>query len=92
VDHCVDVKSFLTNKGKKSHFSVSDNDLINIQGVKEWSPKNFRESLSGKMWSKTFISFLDKLNRFLKIKLFPAVLGLLKYCFVHEKKILYVST
>jgi hypothetical protein len=31
-------------------------------------------------------TFLDKLNRFLKIKLFPAVLGLLKYCFVHEKK------
>jgi hypothetical protein len=29
---------------------------------------------------------LDKLNHFLKIKLFPAVLGLLKYCFVHEKK------
>jgi hypothetical protein len=38
------------------------------------------------MWAKTFIGFLDKLNRFLKIKLFPAVLGLLKYCFVHEKK------
>jgi hypothetical protein len=38
-------------------------------------------SLSGKMWPKTFIPFLDKLNRFLKIKLFPAVLGLLKYCF-----------
>jgi hypothetical protein len=54
-----------------------------IQGVREWSPKNFRVSLSGR---KTFIRFLDKLNRFLKIKLFPAVLGLLKYCFVHEKK------
>jgi hypothetical protein len=25
---------------------------------------------------------LDKLNNFLKINLFPAVLGLLKYCFV----------
>jgi hypothetical protein len=56
-----------------------------IQGVREWSPKNFRVSLSGKMWSKTFIPLLDKLNRFLKIKLFPVVLGLLKYCFVHEK-------
>jgi hypothetical protein len=55
-----------------------------IQGVREWSPKNFRVSLSGKMWSKTFIPLLDKLNRFLKIKLFPVVLGLLKYC-------LYVS-
>jgi hypothetical protein len=57
-----------------------------IQGVREWSPKNFRVSLSGKTWAKTFIRFLDKLNRFLKIKLFPAVLGLLKYCFVHEQK------
>jgi hypothetical protein len=63
---------------------------IYIQGVREWSPENFRVSLSGKMWSKTFIPFLDKLNPFLKMKLFPAVLGLLKYCFVHEK-ILYVS-
>jgi hypothetical protein len=56
-----------------------------IQGVREWSPKNFRVSLLEKMWSKTFIPFLDRLNRFLKIKLFPAVLGLLKYCFVQEK-------
>jgi hypothetical protein len=56
-----------------------------IQGVREWSPKNFRVSLSGKIWPKTFIAFLDKLNRFLKIKLFPALLGLLKYCFLHEK-------
>jgi hypothetical protein len=38
------------------------------------------------MWSKTFIPFLNKLNSFLKIKLFPAVLGLLKYCFVHDNK------
>jgi hypothetical protein len=28
---------------------------------------------------ENLIPFLDKLNRFLKIKLFPAVLGLLKY-------------
>jgi hypothetical protein len=56
-----------------------------IRGVREWSPKNFRVSLSRKMWSKTFIPLLDKLNRFLKIKLFRVVLGLLKYCFVHEK-------
>jgi hypothetical protein len=61
----------------------------NIQDVREWSPKNCRVSLSGKMWSKTFIPLLDKLNRFLKIKLFPVVLRLLEYCFVHEK-ILYV--
>jgi hypothetical protein len=47
-----------------------------IQSVREWSPKNFRVSLSGKIWSKTFIPFLDKINRFLKIKLFPAVFGL----------------
>jgi hypothetical protein len=59
-----------------------------IQDVREWSPKNFRVSLSRKMWSKTFILLLDKLNHFLKIKLFPVVLGLLKHCFVH-KKILY---
>jgi hypothetical protein len=39
---------------------------------------------------ETFIPFLAKLNRFLKMKLFPAVLGLLKYCFVQEK-IFYVS-
>jgi hypothetical protein len=51
-----------------------------IQGFREWSPKNFRMNLSGKIWSNTFIQFLDKLNRFLKIKLFLAVLGLLKYC------------
>jgi hypothetical protein len=36
------------------------------------------------------IPLLDKLNHFLKIKLFPVVLGLLKYCFEHEK-ILHVS-
>jgi hypothetical protein len=30
---------------------------IKIQGVREWSPENFRVSLSGKMWSKTFIPF-----------------------------------
>jgi hypothetical protein len=60
-----------------------------IQGVREWFPKNFRVSLSGKMWSKTFIRFLDKLKRFLKIKLFPAVLGVLKYCFVHEKNLIH---
>jgi hypothetical protein len=40
-----------------------------MQGVREWFPKNFRVSLSEKMWSKTF----------LKIKLFPAVLGLNMY-------------
>jgi hypothetical protein len=56
-----------------------------IQGVREWSPKNFRVSLLEKMWPKTFITFLHKLNRFLKIKLFPGVLGLLKYCFIQEK-------
>jgi hypothetical protein len=33
----------------------------------------------------------ERFNCFLKIKLFPVVLGLLKYCFVHEK-ILHVST
>jgi hypothetical protein len=71
-------------------FNKKKKKLRTIQGVREWSPKNFRVSLSGKMWSKTFIPLLDKLNRFLKIKLFPVVLGLLKYCFVHEK-ILYVS-
>jgi hypothetical protein len=32
---------------------------IKIQGVREWSPENFRVSLSGKMWSKTFIPFLE---------------------------------
>jgi hypothetical protein len=36
------------------------------------------------LW-KTFIPVI-KLNRFLKIKLFPAVLGLLKYCFMYTKK------
>jgi hypothetical protein len=60
-----------------------------IQGVREWSPKNFRVSVSGKMWSNTFIPFLDKLHRFLKIKLFPAVLGLLKYCFMQENSSLF---
>jgi hypothetical protein len=29
--------------------------------------------------------FLDKLDGFLKIKLFPAVLELPKYCFMNEK-------
>jgi hypothetical protein len=73
-------------KGGASRNFCSKHSEQDIQGVREWSPKNFRVSLSGKMWAKTFIRFLDKLNRFLKIKLFPAVLGLLKYCFVHEKK------
>jgi hypothetical protein len=63
-----------------------------IQGVREWSPKNFRVSLSGKMWPKTFISFLDKLNRFLKIKLFPTVLGLLKYYFSASQSVKYSVT
>jgi hypothetical protein len=36
------------------------------------------------LW-KTFIPVI-KLNRFLKIKLFPAVLGLLKYCFMYTNK------
>jgi hypothetical protein len=76
---------WVVNCKTQNYFVIST-----IQGVREWSPENFRVSLSGKMWSKTFIPFLDKLNRFLKMKLFPAVLGLLKYCFVHEK-ILYVS-
>jgi hypothetical protein len=38
------------------------------------------------MLGKIGIKVLDKLNNFLKINLFPAVLGLLKYCFVQEKK------
>jgi hypothetical protein len=76
--------------GNATNTSVGLQEKISgdIQSVREWFPKNFRVSLSGKMWSKTFTPFLDKLNRFLKINLFPAVLGLLKYCFVQEKNLI----
>jgi hypothetical protein len=39
-----------------------------LQGVREWSPKNFRVNLCGKMWSKTLIPFFPNMNSFFKNK------------------------
>jgi hypothetical protein len=56
-----------------------------IQGVREWSSKNFRVSLWGKMWSKTLVPFFPNMNVFLKnkyLKWCPTVWELLHHFIV----------
>jgi hypothetical protein len=71
---------------KDDHIQVTIKGCVFfIQGVRKWSPKNFRVSLWGKMWSKTLIQFFPNINGFLKNKNFkwcPTVWELLHHFIV----------